>query len=86
MKNVKFAVAAIALSALSFAAVAAQEVTSGPAGQQRVGVVSASTASGNLSDLQAQLAARADASGATSYQITSTSGQNNLHGTAVIYQ
>ncbi|TCV96656.1 multiple stress resistance protein BhsA [Biostraticola tofi] len=85
MKNVKYAVAAIALSALSFGSFAADLVTSVPAGQQKVGVINASAGS-NLSSLESQLAAKATQSGAKSFQITSTSGQNNLHGTAVIYQ
>ncbi|MBT9432488.1 DUF1471 domain-containing protein [Candidatus Sodalis endolongispinus] len=86
MKNVTFAIAAILLSTLSFASLAAQEVQQAPADQQKVGVVSATVNNSNLSQLQSELAAQADASGAKSYQITSASGENNLHGTAVIYQ
>ncbi len=85
MKNVKYAVAAIALSALSFGSFAADLVTSAPANQQQIGVISA-TGGSNLSSLEGQLAAKAAESGAKSFQITSTTGQNNLHGTAVIYE
>ncbi|HEY0210892.1 multiple stress resistance protein BhsA [Acerihabitans sp.] len=85
MKNVKYAVAAIALSVVSFGSFAADLVNSAPANQQQVGVISA-TGGSNLSSLESQLADKAAQSGAKSFQITSTSGQNNLHGTAVIYE
>ncbi|NDL63845.1 multiple stress resistance protein BhsA [Acerihabitans arboris] len=85
MKNVKYAVAAIALSVVSFGSFAADLVNSAPANQRQVGVISA-TGGSNLSSLESQLADKAAQSGAKSFQITSASGQNNLHGTAVIYQ
>ncbi|WP_413721983.1 multiple stress resistance protein BhsA [Sodalis sp. RH23] len=85
MKNVKYAVAAIALSVVSFGSFAADLVNAAPADQQQVGVISA-TGGSNLSSLESQLADKAAQSGAKSFQITSTTGQNNLHGTAVIYQ
>ncbi|WP_410012390.1 multiple stress resistance protein BhsA [Sodalis sp. C49] len=85
MKNVKYAVAAIALSVVSFSSFAADLVNAAPADQQQVGVISA-TGGSNLSSLESQLADKAAQSGAKSFQITSTTGQNNLHGTAVIYQ
>ncbi len=85
MKNVKIAIAAIALSTLSFGSFAAELVNHIPDDQVRVGVVSASESS-DLSSLTAQLKTKADAAGAKSFRITSTSGQNKLHGTAVIYQ
>lgn len=85
MKNVKYAVAAIALSVVSFGSFAADLVNSAPANQQQVGVISA-TGGSNLSSLESQLADKAAQSGAKSFQITSTSGQNNLHGTAVIFE
>ncbi|MBP2171493.1 multiple stress resistance protein BhsA [Erwinia toletana] len=84
MKNIKYAVAALVLSTVSFAGVAAQQVDISPADQQKVGVVSA-TGSSNLTSLESQLSAKAEAAGAKSFRITSTSGQNKLHGTAVIY-
>ncbi|MFS2225800.1 multiple stress resistance protein BhsA [Pantoea sp. B65] len=84
MKNIKYAVAALVLSTVSFAGVAAQQVGFLPADQQQVGVVSA-TGSTNLTSLENQLAVKAQAAGAKSFRITSTSGQNRLHGTAVIY-
>ncbi|RWR03644.1 membrane protein [[Pantoea] beijingensis] len=84
MKNIKSAVIALVLSSVSFAGFAAQEVNSAPADQQKIGVISA-TGSSNLSSLENQLAVKAEAAGAKSFRITSTSGRNNLHGTAVIY-
>jgi len=85
MKNVKYTVAAIALSLVSFGSFAADLVNSAPANQRPVGVISASGGS-NLSSLESQLAAKAAQSGAKSFQITSTTGQNKLHGTAVIFE
>ncbi len=85
INNVKYALAAIALAAVSFGSFAADLVSSAPAGQQQVGVISA-TGGTNLSSLESQLSAKAAAAGAKSFTITSTSGQNNLHGTAVIYE
>lgn len=85
MKNVKTALLAIALSTVSFASFAADLVASEPQQQQQIGVISA-TGGSNLSSLEAQLNEKADAAGAKSFRITSTTGQNNLHGTAVIYQ
>jgi multiple stress resistance protein BhsA len=85
MKNVKYTVAAIVLSTLSFGAFAAQPVTDNDQHGQKIGVVSASGAY-TLTQLEDQLAAKADAQGASAYKITSASGENLLHGTAVIYK
>ncbi len=78
------AIAAV-LSSLSFASFAAVEVQSTPAGQHKVGTISASAGT-NLGSLEDQLAQKADEMGATSYRITSVTGPNTLHGTAVIYK
>ncbi|MCD8671576.1 multiple stress resistance protein BhsA, partial [Klebsiella pneumoniae] len=56
-----------------------------PAGQHKVGTISASAGT-NLGSLEDQLAQKADEMGATSYRITSVTGPNTLHGTAVIYK
>ena len=83
MKNMKFAAAAIALSALSFGAFAAQPVTSAQAeSMNKIGVVSAEGAT----TLEAKLAEKAEAAGATGYSITSANSNNKLSGTAVIYK
>ncbi|AYJ94236.1 TPA: DUF1471 domain-containing protein [Klebsiella pneumoniae] len=66
-------------------AIAAVEVQSTPAGQHKVGTISASAGT-NLGSLEDQLAQKADEMGATSYRITSVTGPNTLHGTAVIYK
>jgi multiple stress resistance protein BhsA len=84
MKNIKLVIAAAVLSSLSFGSMAAELVTSAPADQQKLGVISA-TGSTNLASLEAQLSEKAQGAGAKSFLITSTSGQNNLHGTAIIY-
>ena len=83
MKNVKTLIAAASLSSMSFASFAAVEVQSTPEGQQKVGTISAGT---NLGSLEEQLAQKADEMGAKSFRITSVTGPNTLHGTAVIYK
>ena len=85
MKNVKTLFVAAVLSSLSFASFAAVEVQSTPADQHKVGSISAS-AGPNLASLEQELAQKADDMGAKSFRITSVSGPNNLHGTAVIYK
>ena len=85
MKTINALAIAAVLSSLSFAGFAATEVQSTPAGQQKMGIISAN-AGPNLESLENALAEKADAMGATSFRITSATGPNNLHGTAVIYK
>ncbi|WP_338534514.1 multiple stress resistance protein BhsA [Leclercia adecarboxylata] len=85
MKNVKTLIAAAVLSSLSFASFAAVQVQSSPADQQKVGTIAANGGP-NLGSLESQLAQKADEMGAKSFRITSVTGPNNLHGTAVIYK
>jgi len=85
MKNLQLAIAAIVLSTVSFAGFAAQEVTSRPAGEQSIGVVTSSTTT-TLDDLQSQLAAKADAANATSYRIIAAGGNDTLRGSAELYK
>lgn len=85
MKSINMMVVAAVLSGLSFASVAAQQVSSTPLDQQKIGVISA-TGSTNLLSLEQQLSEKASDVGAKSFRITSTSGSNNLHGTAVLYR
>ena len=88
MKNIKYAAAAIALTALSFGAFAAEPVTPAQAeSMNKIGVVSAQGAT-TLDGLEAKLAAKAEAeaAGATGYSITSANTNNKLSGTAVIYK
>ena len=56
-----------------------------PADQHKVGTISASAGT-NLGSLEDQLAQKADEMGAKSFRITSVTGPNTLHGTAVIYK
>lgn len=85
MKNIKNFVAVIALSTLSFGSFAAEYVNRQDAAQlEQVGVITVSGAT-DLSSLKAQLAEKADAVGAKAFTITSTTGNNLMHGTAVIY-
>ena len=53
--------------------------------QQKVGTISANAGT-NLGSLEEQLAQKADEMGAKSFRITSVTGPNTLHGTAVIYK
>lgn len=85
MKNVTTLIAAAVLSSLSFASFAAVEVQATPTGQQKVGTITA-TAGTNLGSLEDQLAEKAEQMGASSFRITSVTGPNTLHGTAVIYK
>ncbi|MCV9877240.1 YdgH/BhsA/McbA-like domain containing protein [Brenneria izbisi] len=73
MKIIKNFVAIIALSTLSFGALAAQETVS---------VRGAAT----LDTFEAQVAAKAEAAGASSYRIVSVTGQDQLNGTAILYK
>ena len=85
MKTMNALAIATLLSSLSFAGFAATEVQSTPVDQQKIGTISAN-AGPNLASLQDQLAQKADMMGATSFRITSVTGPNTLHGTAVIYK
>ncbi|MBS1205676.1 MAG: hypothetical protein H6R25_2575 [Proteobacteria bacterium] len=86
MKTIKYAVAAIVLSTFSFGAFAAQPVTAAQTESlNKIGVVSANGAT-TLDGLEARLAAKAQAAGASGYSITSAVGNNKLSGTAVIYK
>lgn len=84
MKSIKLTLAAVALSSIAFGSMAADQVNEAPLNQQQIGVVSAS-GSTNLTSLENQLSEKANAAGAKSFRITSTSGNNKLNGTAVIY-
>ena len=85
MKTIKYAVAAVALSTLSFGAFAAQSVS--PAEAQslnKVGVVSVQGAT-TLDGLETQLAQKAQQAGAKAYSITSANTNGKMSGSAVIY-
>lgn len=83
MKTIKYAVA---LSALSFGAFAAEPVSPSQAqSMNKLGVVSAEGAT-TLDGLEAKLAEKAAAAGASGYTITSANTNNKLSGTAVIYK
>lgn len=85
MKNITMTFAAIALATASFSTLAATEVQSAPAGQQAIGVVSA-TSGNSLNSLQNKLSAKASEAGASSYRIIGASGDNHLYGTAELYK
>lgn len=86
MKTIKTAAVAIALSALSFGAFAAQPVTSAEAqGMHKMGSVSVYGAT-TLDGMEAQVAEKAAAAGASGYSITSATNNNKISGTAIIYK
>ena len=72
--------------ALSFGVFAAQELQRHRVqNMNKIGVVSADGAS-TLDALEAKLAEKAAAAGASGYSITSATNNNKLSGTAVIYK
>jgi len=73
MKSIKKIAAIIVLTTVSFGSMAAE-----------IGTVTATGST--LSGLEAQLAEKAATAGATSYKIIEASGNNQLHGTAVLYK
>ncbi|WP_447870538.1 multiple stress resistance protein BhsA [Serratia fonticola] len=86
MKGIKYFAAATVLALTSFASVAAEPVSQQQAQSlTEVGVVSASGVT-TLSSLEAKLAAKAKAQGASSYRIVAAGGNNMLHGNAIIYK
>ncbi|WP_422526176.1 multiple stress resistance protein BhsA [Serratia fonticola] len=86
MKGIKYFAAATVLALTSFASVAAEPVSQQQAQSlTEVGVVSASGVT-TLSSLEAKLAAKAEAQGASSYRIVAAGGNNMLHGNAIIYK
>jgi hypothetical protein len=86
MKSIKYFAAAAVIAMTSFATLAAEPIDMQQATNLTAsGVVSAGHAT-TLSSLEAKLAAKADAQGASSYRIISAGGNNMLSGTAVIYK
>ncbi|MEH2922001.1 YdgH/BhsA/McbA-like domain containing protein [Samsonia erythrinae] len=84
MKNVKTIAAAVVLATVSFGASAAEYVSPSQAQNlEKAGVVTATAK--DLGSLQAKLAMKAEKAGAKAYTITSATGNDQLHGSAVIY-
>ena len=73
------------LSSLSFASVAAVQVSEAPQNQQEIGIVGATTLS-DLGTLEEKLGEKADRLGGSSFRVTSAVGNHLLHGTAIVYQ
>ncbi|QKJ87733.1 DUF1471 domain-containing protein [Paramixta manurensis] len=85
MKTVKMILSAVILSTVSLSSFAAME-TNMPQGLTRIGSVSDSSGATTLSELNANLAAKADAAGAKSYHIIAAGGRNSYYGFADIYK
>ncbi|GKW13044.1 MULTISPECIES: YdgH/BhsA/McbA-like domain containing protein [Pectobacterium] len=84
MKNVKTIAAAVVLATVAFGASAAEYVSPSQAQNlEKAGVVTATAQ--DLSSLQSKLAAKAEKAGAKSYTITSATGNDQLRGSAVIF-
>ncbi|QTF06512.1 DUF1471 domain-containing protein [Brenneria izadpanahii] len=84
MKNVKTIAAAVVLATVSFGASAAEYVSAQQAqSMEKVGVVSATAF--DLDTLKAQLAEKADKAGAKAFTITSATGNDQMRGTAELY-
>lgn len=84
MKMTTFILSAALTGLFSAGAMAATLVNSG-SGLEKVGTVSA-TGALTLSDLNAELAQKAQDAGASSYRIVAAGGENQLHGVAEIYK
>ncbi|WP_369789381.1 YdgH/BhsA/McbA-like domain containing protein [Rouxiella sp. WC2420] len=85
MKSIKYFAVAATLSLASFATFAAQEVSQPADGAQKIGVVTASGAT-TLDSLETDLANQAKQAGASSYRITSVTGNNLMNASAVLYK
>lgn len=84
MKTTKGIITAMIFGVFSAGALAAVPVES-DSGLQKMGSVSASGAT-TLSGLHDELAQKAEAAGASSYRIVAAGGENQMHGTAIIYK
>lgn len=86
MKSIKYFAVAATLSLASFASFAAQNVSEQPADHaQKIGVITANGHT-NLDSLESSLANQAKLAGASSYRITSVTGNNRMSASAVIYK
>ncbi|WON78696.1 multiple stress resistance protein BhsA [Serratia sp. UGAL515B_01] len=86
MKNIKYTAAVITLALTSFTAFAAVPVDMQKAMTlTESGVITAGHAT-TLASLEADLAAKAKAQGASSYRVVSVNGNNLIHGSAIIYK
>ncbi|WAT00698.1 multiple stress resistance protein BhsA [Rouxiella chamberiensis] len=82
MKSIKYFAVAATLSLASFASLAASPIEDGA---QKIGVVTAHGAT-NLDALESDVAAQAKQAGASSYRITSVTGNNRMSASAVLYK
>ena len=87
MKSIKYTAAALVLSIVSLGATAAAHPVTVAEAQNlhTLGSVSVTGAS-TLDSLEAKLAAKANAAGASAYKITSADTKGKMSASAVIYQ
>lgn len=86
MATMKMTLSAVIFSLASFSSFAAMEITMQPQGMTHIGTVSDSSGATTLSQLNANLEAKAEAAGAKSYRIIAAGGNNKYYGTASIYK
>ena len=88
MKLVTGIVASLVIGSLSFGAFAAKEITKEDVAKMKLTKIGNITTSKTTSPMDAKhdLSKKADEMGAKSFRITSVTGPNTLHGTAVIYK
>lgn len=86
--KIKTTVAALSvLSVLSFAAFAAESINAEQAqGRQAIGSVSVSAIGSSPMDMHEMLNKKAEANGASAYQITEARSGDNWHATAELYK
>ncbi len=85
MKTVKMILTAIIFSTVSLSCLAATETTT-TQGLTRIGRVTDSSGASSLTELDDNLAAKADAAGAHYYRIIAAGGNNYYSGAADIYK
>ncbi|EKT61188.1 DUF1471 domain-containing protein [Providencia burhodogranariea] len=83
MKKSTLVATVLALGAISFGTMAAEEVQH--SNQPAQGYVSV-TGAVSVNDLTTQLAKKADEAGATSFRVISAGGENSMNGVAAIYK
>ncbi|ELX8380373.1 DUF1471 domain-containing protein [Providencia vermicola] len=83
MKKSTLVAATLALSAISFGSMAAEEVQH--SSQPAAGYVSV-TGAVSVNDLTEKLAKKAEEAGASSFRVISAGGENSMNGVAAIYK
>ncbi|WP_336218816.1 DUF1471 family periplasmic protein McbA [Citrobacter amalonaticus] len=86
MKKCLALLVAAALASVTFAASAAQPLSSPDSGPLRAAGTVSATGATNLSELEDKLAEKAQDQGAKGFVVNSAGGKNQMYGTATIYK